>query len=524
MVPESQFPKQDSSRPVWWQRKAFARMVLFLTCVQFAWLFENYRGLRAVQTEKHLLAELGCPVVWNHELLPGPVPDAENFGAVPCLHMIWEDEFIPVEKGERPSWKDIPGWEGLELGPEGLLDRKNEPAPAGTAKVQPPHILPTPRPLDWPRWRAALAYSGYFPMPPADMPDEQAVLRALDKLEPVFGQLSAAANRPFAIFLPAPRERFRDGPPEIDDVDRSDSRLDMLFRMLTLRGEAAIACRDEPEARRMLRILFRLSDAFDNELGQARTRHLAYDYFLHGLQQHIWDTAGLDEFSTAVRVSSAEWILQNLRVDITLDGLDRYTVGRHFFNRFVNQRLPWFLPQGWADQGRAWKLRTYRKEMLEPFLESGMEGWVGRKESLARARTSVWAGRAIGWLAGSHGFPWDGMVCGEMNRRLLLTAIAVEKVRLRTGSFPSSLPAPDPQELTEVRRDLDGKQLRYRVSSDGRQATLYSVALNLRDDWQGSPPPEEKRKSKNPSDAPAKPRKAALRSQDDDWLLILEAP
>lgn len=530
MQPESQLIESVSGHPVWWQRRAFVRLVLFLCCVQFAWLFENYRGVRAIQVEMRLLADLGCPVVWNPETLPGPVPDSENFGAVPCLHGLWEDEFIPLEEREVPIRTDIPGWEGLQLGSVSLLDRKAPPLlPTTKQKRAPRHILPTPQPLDWPRWRKALAYSGYFPTPPDHLPDEQAVLRALDKLEPVFGQLSAAVDRPYAIFLPAPRVRFRDGPPKMDDGRRSESRLNMLASMLTLRGQAAIACRDEPEARRMLRILFRLSDAMNNELGWATTRHLAGDYFLHGLQQHIWDSGGLHEFASAVRTPAAEWMLQNLRREIILDGLDRYTVGESFFMRFVDQSLPWFLPQGWADQGRAWKLRTYREELLEPLLAKGMDGWIGREDSFARAQSSVWTMWSIGYMGGPCGFPMNGRLVQEMHRRLLLAATSLEQSRLQTGSYPSSLPAPDAQDLAEIRQDLDGKPLRYLVSSDGRQATLYSVALNLRDDWQGSPPPEQnhaptKHKDANKPSAPPQPRKTALRARDDDWLLRLDAP
>ena len=45
--------------------------------------------------------------------------------------------------------------------------------------------------------------------------------------------------------------------------------------------------------------------------------------------------------------------------------------------------------------------------------------------------------------------------------------------------------------MAKVPADLDGKPLRYR--RDGTRWVLWSVAMNLVDDWHGTPPPREQK-------------------------------
>ncbi len=70
----------------------------------------------------------------------------------------------------------------------------------------------------------------------------------------------------------------------------------------------------------------------------------------------------------------------------------------------------------------------------------------------------------------------------EMQRALLLTAIALERNRLRQGAYPSDLSALVPAYLPAVPLDpVDGHPLRYRLRPDG-SFLLYSIGLDERDD------------------------------------------
>ena len=87
------------------------------------------------------------------------------------------------------------------------------------------------------------------------------------------------------------------------------------------------------------------------------------------------------------------------------------------------------------------------------------------------------------------------MAEAEARRRLVVTAIALERYRVRHGAFPQSLAQLVPQFLEQPPIDfMDGKALRYSRTSDGH-FVLYSVGLDcvdqggdMRSKYQAVPP------------------------------------
>ena len=76
----------------------------------------------------------------------------------------------------------------------------------------------------------------------------------------------------------------------------------------------------------------------------------------------------------------------------------------------------------------------------------------------------------------------------ETRRRLLITAIALERYRGRHGSYPKTLPELVPDLLRNPPVDfMDGKPLRYRLTDDGH-FVLYSVGLDCLDNSGAMPP------------------------------------
>lgn len=70
----------------------------------------------------------------------------------------------------------------------------------------------------------------------------------------------------------------------------------------------------------------------------------------------------------------------------------------------------------------------------------------------------------------------------EADRRILLTALAIERYRAKHGTYPSTLASLAPDFLKTVPVDfMDGQPLRYRLRDDGR-FLLYSVGLDCVDD------------------------------------------
>ena len=89
----------------------------------------------------------------------------------------------------------------------------------------------------------------------------------------------------------------------------------------------------------------------------------------------------------------------------------------------------------------------------------------------------------LAWRAyQSGGNPYLGRAAeAEARRRLMVSAIALERYRGRHGSYPGDLQALVPELLPSPPLDfMDGKPLRYRLGSDGR-FVLHSVGLDCVD-------------------------------------------
>src|SRR5262249_32599341 len=69
----------------------------------------------------------------------------------------------------------------------------------------------------------------------------------------------------------------------------------------------------------------------------------------------------------------------------------------------------------------------------------------------------------------------------EVQRRILITALALERYHARHGAYPQALANLTPQFLkTEPMDFMDGKPLRYQLNGDGHYR-LYSVGLDCVD-------------------------------------------
>ena len=90
---------------------------------------------------------------------------------------------------------------------------------------------------------------------------------------------------------------------------------------------------------------------------------------------------------------------------------------------------------------------------------------------------------------GSAQGPLSRPAIAESRRRLLITAIALERYRGRHGSYPPMLQALAPDLLLQVPVDfMDGQPIRYRLTGDGH-FVLYSVGLDCVDNGGEMQPP-----------------------------------
>jgi hypothetical protein len=69
-----------------------------------------------------------------------------------------------------------------------------------------------------------------------------------------------------------------------------------------------------------------------------------------------------------------------------------------------------------------------------------------------------------------------------VRRRLILTALALERYRIKNSRYPKTLDELSPDFLKTAALDFaDGKPLRYRLTNDGH-FVLYSIGLDCADD------------------------------------------
>ena len=98
-------------------------------------------------------------------------------------------------------------------------------------------------------------------------------------------------------------------------------------------------------------------------------------------------------------------------------------------------------------------------------------------------------GDSVGEMASGY---LEKIACMESARRMAVTAIALERFRLKHGEYPAGLRELVPEYLPKTPIDLmDGKPLRYRRKDDGT-FLLYSVGEDGKDDGgDGSPLAED---------------------------------
>ena len=83
----------------------------------------------------------------------------------------------------------------------------------------------------------------------------------------------------------------------------------------------------------------------------------------------------------------------------------------------------------------------------------------------------------------------------ETARQVTLTAIALQRYKLRNGACPAALAVLVPEFLPAIPRDpVDGEPLRYRANSNGT-FVLYCVGEDGKDDGGNPKPADEKSKS-----------------------------
>ena len=148
-------------------------------------------------------------------------------------------------------------------------------------------------------------------------------------------------------------------------------------------------------------------------------------------------------------------------------------------------------------------MAIFVRQFLESARHLDREDWVGLIEYRHRLSLQNDGFRLLGlrtlladMMSSPIGSLLEGIVYREVNRRLCIAACALERNRLAGHEFPDTLADLPKALLPEVPLDLDKQPIRYHPTPAG--FVIWSVGLNLKDDWHGDRPPDAPKSDREP--------------------------
>ena len=453
--------------------RGYAWSTLFVvSLIVLFYVVERWRGHHAW---KKLEGELQGELLELSRLEPLPVPEEQNFAALPLVEQWWRESSPKVD--------------GIRL--HRLVDRVSGKA-AGAWELQQPVDL-------------VVCLQHYLRLTPTPEPREGIVagqfLAAWKEFDLEMEQISAGSERPYGRFdLPYDRGMFDDTLPNKTALFRA---LGLAFR---LRAVSALADGASGRALADVERLCRVSELVGQEplLERQRLTLLlaAVQPVWEGITRSQWSEAQLAtlqavlarpdllrEHREAVRKEFLLLIDLCEKIISVRSRVPPTDLTEEFPARMLISGLRLLYPTGWALQnqvglhqlGREIRERTVASEDHRVFVDATRQierNWVHRPPSLDPffATFIMPRGRATAEDATQR---YAYVQCAL---DLAATACALERYRLARRRLPESLDLLVPDWLDRIPTDvIDGRPLRYRRLDPARYI-LYSVGWNQTDD------------------------------------------
>lgn len=437
---------------------------------------ENWRGRHAWETYKAEQEAKGERFDMDSFVPKLPLPD-QNFAMTPFLAPLqdykivdgqvqWNDSnalarmrAVTVE-GANGDWKDEP--------PQGDWRREEF--------------------SDLEKWQAFYRSNTNFPSNPNPQTPAADVLFALQKFDPVFAELRASSQRPFAVF-PFHYDL------ELNDVRFSECK--RLVRLAALRAVAELETNQSADALKDVKLCLSISKLLQHEplLISQLVRLAVIEYSMQpiweGLARHRWTDEQLQELQKAL----AE-----------IQPLDDYPVVMRGERAFGNEELEQYRT------GHAPSIDVQMSAVIGPLgrftskaifyhnqvaLNRLMEGFtlaaVNATEHRVfpkRCNTNVTASilskpnvyNLLAWMtADAYPKAIERFAQAQNSVDLATVAAALERYRLAHGSYPEILDSLVPQFIEKLPADvIDGAPLKYRRTEDGL-FILYSIGWDETD-------------------------------------------
>jgi hypothetical protein len=466
---------------------AVYRLAFLIAGLALCISLENLRGSLVLKSFHNELRARGEPIT-PAEVIPPPVPDAQNLAMAPLLRPLFDLE--RTESGTRPA--DSNAWRRAKS----ILtqDPKQSFRAFASGKARNDPTFDQGRPIDLAMWQAYYQSLTHWPQLPSDTiaTPAKSVLHALSRYDVEFSELrSAVESRPVARF-----------PLDYDRLFAMDLHhlptLKAISMALSLRATAFLADGRSDEAFSDVRTLTRLSEALEPE--PLIVSHLVRFAMHRMILQVVWEGClnrrwSADQLQVLESLLAAQTPIENIRYALRGERV----FGSAFFDRLARGRIPHevlgdpasselhvilrWMPRGWVHlnevvHGRYMLALTDAASAAQSHRDFPPKGALLMQHIDLRSPFSTLASL----LAPALDPTLDRAFEQEAWRRLALVGLALERHRREEGEYPQQLGSLVPRYLESVPTDImDGQPLRYSRREDG-DFHLYSVGMDHRDD------------------------------------------
>jgi hypothetical protein len=485
-------------------RKMLIGLAWLATIIALFYAEEDWRGAHEWNHYRQQLEANGAQLDLA-AFIPKPVPDNQNFAAIPVIES-WFTQRTNFDK----KWADNYALASSMIGSE-----SNPPAPEGKQGGERYF-------LDLVAWKMAFVAieSGrtdsnqQFASGKLDLASRASaapvVLADLASSETELDQLRAASDRPYARY---PVIYDMDDPwgvllPHLGNVKRTVQRLQ-------LRTCAELAASQSDHALADVKLMLYLADSVRTEpflisyLVRLACVHLAIQPVWEGLAEHAWSDSQLQELQARFqqydfvtdlkRPLDSERAAGMLTIELTQKNGIHYwedinnssgtpAPSHHRIDKLIDS----LVPRGWYDQEKLSYCRLFdlllrsdldsaKRQVLPKEVESN-------KDKLEQALAKTKFNRAIHHqivasvlLPALGGVPKKAAMAQTAVDEAAI-ACALERYRLANGQFPENLGALVPKFISQLPNDvIAGESYKYHRATDG-QFVLYSIGWNEKDD------------------------------------------
>jgi hypothetical protein len=487
-------------------RKMLIGLAWLVTLIVLFYTEEDWRGSHEWNHYRRQL-EAGGAQLDLAAFIPKPVPDNQNFAAIPLIES-WFTQRTNFDK----KWADNYALASSMLGSQ---TNPNPPAPEGNSYQGGERCF-----LDLVAWKTAFAAiqsgrtNSYQELKTGKLDlasraaAAPAVLAGLVSSETELDQLRAASDRPYARY---PVVYDMDNPwgvllPHLGNVKRTIQRLQ-------LRTCAELAAGQSDNALADVKLMLYLADSFKNEpflisyLVRIACVQLAIQPVWEGLAEHAWSDAQLRElqalfqqydFFPQMEHSLAGELAAAI---LTAELLER---GKYHLNDFTDDPshtgsslanlFGRIVPHGWYYMEKLSYCRLFQLQLNGAFDAGKRQVFPKQISANTDALEQAFAGRnpfttvctrhqflAVLLLPALHKIPMRAAAAQTAVDEAAI-ACALERYRLANGQFPENLDALVPKFVSQLPDDvISGEPYKYYRAADG-QFVLYSVGWNEKDD------------------------------------------